>query len=131
MGLVWSGNPDHGNDRNRSTNLNTMSAIFDPRANFYSLQKEPRPQDKATLASSVGMECNFWGGEVETRFKKTPPTVRLLGETPGSFPARNWSLLEGRALADSDVEGAREPQEARALQKLLFQAPIWKLPKRW
>jgi len=50
VGLVWSGNPDHGNDRNRSTNLRTMSAIFDPRADFYSLQKDPRPEDKATLA---------------------------------------------------------------------------------
>jgi len=50
VGLVWSGNPLHGNDRNRSTTLRAMSAILDPRASFYSLQKEPRPEDKATLA---------------------------------------------------------------------------------
>jgi len=49
VGLVWSGNPLHGNDRNRSTSLRKMSAIFDDRARFYSLQKEPRPEDKATL----------------------------------------------------------------------------------
>jgi len=49
VGLVWSGNPLHGNDRNRSISLRMMSAIFDERANFYSLQKEPRPEDKATL----------------------------------------------------------------------------------
>jgi tetratricopeptide (TPR) repeat protein len=49
VGLVWSGNPLHGNDRNRSTSLRKMSAIFDDRANFYSLQKEPRPEDMATL----------------------------------------------------------------------------------
>jgi hypothetical protein len=48
-GLVWSGNPLHGNDRNRSTSLRKMSAIFDDRACFYSLQKEPRPEDKAML----------------------------------------------------------------------------------
>jgi len=44
-------------------------------------------QDKATLAQSVGMETVFWGGQVETKYKKTPPTVQLFGETPGSFPA--------------------------------------------
>jgi Flp pilus assembly protein TadD len=49
VGLVWSGNPLHGNDRNRSTSLSKMSAIFDDRARFYSLQKEPRPADKAVL----------------------------------------------------------------------------------
>jgi hypothetical protein len=45
-------------------------------------------EEKATLADSVGVEGNFWGGQVETRYQKTPPTVQLLGETPGSFPAR-------------------------------------------
>jgi tetratricopeptide (TPR) repeat protein len=49
VGLVWSGNPRHGNDRARSTTLATMSAILDPRVHFYSLQKEPRPEDQATL----------------------------------------------------------------------------------
>jgi tetratricopeptide (TPR) repeat protein len=50
VGLVWSGNPDHTNDRSRSTTLRAMSDILDPRARFYSLQKEPRPEDRATLA---------------------------------------------------------------------------------
>jgi len=49
VGLVWSGNPRHGNDRNRSITLQAMSAILDPRASFFSLQKEPREIDKATL----------------------------------------------------------------------------------
>jgi putative ABC transport system permease protein len=65
-------------------------------------------QEKATLAAHVGIEDNFWGGQVETRFQKTPPTVRLLGETPGSFPARNWVLAEGRILSDGDVDSARD-----------------------
>jgi tetratricopeptide (TPR) repeat protein len=50
VGLVWSGNPFHGNDRNRSTTLRTVSAMLDSRARFYTLQKEPRPEDKATLS---------------------------------------------------------------------------------
>ena len=63
---------------------------------------------KATLAGSVGIEANLWGGQVETRYQKTPPSVQLLGETPGSFPARNWSLAAGRAVSETDVENARD-----------------------
>ncbi len=65
-------------------------------------------QEKATLAGNVGVEANLWGGQVETRYQKTPPTVQLLGETPGSFPARNWILAGGRALTEPDVENARD-----------------------
>jgi putative ABC transport system permease protein len=65
-------------------------------------------QEKATLARNVGLETSFWGGQVETRYKKTSPNVQLLGETPGSFPARNWLLREGRLLVDVDVDGGRE-----------------------
>jgi tetratricopeptide (TPR) repeat protein len=50
VGLVWSGNPGHGNDRNRSTSLSVMSAILDAEASFVSLQKDPRPADQAALA---------------------------------------------------------------------------------
>ncbi|MBV8924282.1 MAG: tetratricopeptide repeat protein [Bradyrhizobium sp.] len=50
VGLVWSGNPAHFNDRNRSTTLEKMSAIFDCRASFYSLQKDPRAEDRVTLS---------------------------------------------------------------------------------
>ncbi len=65
-------------------------------------------QEKATLARSVGVETGFWGGQVETRYKKTAPTVQLFGETPGSFPAHNWLLQEGRLLLDMDVESTRD-----------------------
>jgi putative ABC transport system permease protein len=65
-------------------------------------------QEKATLARSVGMETTFWGGQIESRFKKTAPNVQLYGETPGSFPARNWELHEGRSLLDVDVDGTRD-----------------------
>jgi putative ABC transport system permease protein len=65
-------------------------------------------EKKATLAGSVGMEANVWGGQVETRYKTTPPTVALLGDTPGSFPARNWIIAEGRPLSETDVNNARD-----------------------
>ena len=49
VGLVWSGNPNHRNDRNRSIPLRTLSRILDADATFVSLQKDPRPDDKALL----------------------------------------------------------------------------------
>jgi putative ABC transport system permease protein len=72
------------------------------------LSQGMRLVDKATLARSVGLEASFWGGQIETRYKKTAPNVRLFGETPGSFPARNWALAEGRLLLEMDVDGARD-----------------------
>jgi tetratricopeptide (TPR) repeat protein len=49
VGLVWSGNPRHRNDHNRSLALRTLTRILDVDAAFVSLQKDPRPADKATL----------------------------------------------------------------------------------
>ena len=71
------------------------------------MQQGKRLEAKASLPVSIGMESQFWAGEITTRYKKSAPTVRLNGETPGSFPARNWNLAEGRLLFDTDVEDAR------------------------
>jgi Glycosyltransferase family 9 (heptosyltransferase) len=49
IGLVWSGNPGHGNDHNRSMPLRVMGPLHDAPARFVSLQKDPRADDKATL----------------------------------------------------------------------------------
>ena len=49
VGLVWSGNPKHDNDRNRSIPLRMLAGILDVDASFVSLQKDPRPDDRATL----------------------------------------------------------------------------------
>ena len=63
---------------------------------------------KVTLAASVGIEGKFWLGQISTRYAKTAPSARLFGETPGSFPARNWVMDDGRALMANDVDDARE-----------------------
>ena len=63
---------------------------------------------KASLPVSMGMESQFWAGEIQTRYKKSAPTVQMYGETPGSFSARNWDLAEGRLLLDSDVDNSRD-----------------------
>jgi len=46
--------------------------------------------------------------EVSSRYNQAVPGVGLNGDTPGSFGAQNWVIAEGRALADADVEGARD-----------------------
>jgi tetratricopeptide (TPR) repeat protein len=49
VGLVWSGSLSHVNDHNRSIPLTMMRALLDLDARFVSLQKDPRPADKAML----------------------------------------------------------------------------------
>jgi tetratricopeptide (TPR) repeat protein len=55
VGLVWSGNPTHKNDRNRSMPLRMLSALLDLDAQFVSLQKNPKPEDAATLRERAGI----------------------------------------------------------------------------
>ena len=50
VGLVWSGNPAHDNDGNRSVPFAAMTALLNVDACFISLQKDPRPADQALLA---------------------------------------------------------------------------------
>ncbi len=52
IGLVWAGNPQHGNDHNRSFRplaFKPVTAV--PGARFFSLQKQRRPGDDADLAA--------------------------------------------------------------------------------
>jgi hypothetical protein len=47
IGLVWSGNPNHTNDRNRSLPFRELLPLFDGvAAEFVSLQKNLRPEDE-------------------------------------------------------------------------------------
>ena len=65
-------------------------------------------RERATLAAAVGIETTFWAGEAQSRYAKSPPTVRLFGAIPGNFPARNWVVAEGRGLLDTDVDGRHD-----------------------
>jgi hypothetical protein len=49
VGLVWSGNPKHKNDHNRSLPLRMLLPLLDCNATFVSLQKEPRGDDEIVL----------------------------------------------------------------------------------
>ncbi|CCD87867.1 putative TPR domain protein; O-GlcNAc transferase related protein [Bradyrhizobium sp. ORS 285] len=50
VGLVWSGNPGHSNDRNRSVPLQLLTRLLDIDAQFVSLQKDVRESDRDVLA---------------------------------------------------------------------------------
>jgi len=52
IGVVWSGNPDHRNDANRSIPLETFRRIFAAPAAFFCLQNELRAGDAAALADT-------------------------------------------------------------------------------
>jgi ADP-heptose:LPS heptosyltransferase len=55
VGLVWSGNPNHINDHNRSIPLRTLARILDLDATFVSLQKDARPDDRTVLRERTGL----------------------------------------------------------------------------
>jgi len=74
VGLVWSGNPRHINDRDRSMRLREMLPVLDVGATFLSLQKDPRPDDKVTLA---GTRIIDWTVEL-TDFAETAALICCL-----------------------------------------------------
>jgi tetratricopeptide (TPR) repeat protein len=49
IGIAWSGNPKHKNDRNRSVALSQLAPILTPHATWISLQKELRDADRPTF----------------------------------------------------------------------------------
>ena len=64
---------------------------------------------RASLPLSVGVEDNqVANGQILSRYGKSPPTVFISGESPGSFPAQNWVVAQGRGLLDSDEDGLRD-----------------------
>src|SRR6188768_1150404 len=63
---------------------------------------------KATFVPYVGLQSSFWSGSVTSRQGITPPNVSVEGATPGVFQASSWSITDGRALIESDVESARD-----------------------
>ena len=75
VGLVWSGNVHHKNDRNRSIPLQTFAAIVSPRGRFIALQNEIRDADAAVLKQRGDIE---WFGDALVDFAETAALVAQL-----------------------------------------------------
>ena len=57
VGFVWAGNPQHGNDHNRSVRPLAFKPLFAlPGLRWFSLQRERRPGDEADLAALGAFE---------------------------------------------------------------------------
>lgn len=55
VGVVWSGNPDHKSDRRRSiAAASVLPAFAMPGVRLFSLQKDPRADDRGTLHALAG-----------------------------------------------------------------------------
>jgi putative ABC transport system permease protein len=79
------------------------------RRKHITLEQGMEVERRASLALSVGLEDDYLAvGTMISRYAKSAPTVWVGGETPGSFPAQNWIVREGRGLLDSDVENMRD-----------------------
>lgn len=62
VGITWSGNPGHRNDRNRSMRLEVMRHLSAAGCRFVSLQPEVRPEDRPAL--QAWPELLRWGEEL-------------------------------------------------------------------
>jgi hypothetical protein len=62
IGIVWSGNPKHVNDRNRSCPLENFSTLSHlPGIQLFSLQKEIRkPEDREIMMKTGIEDLSFW-----------------------------------------------------------------------
>jgi tetratricopeptide (TPR) repeat protein len=75
IGLVWSGRPEHRNDRHRSLSLARLLDALPDGFDYVSLQKEVRPADQATLDAHP--EFRHFGPDLED-FADTAALVCLM-----------------------------------------------------
>ena len=75
IGLAWSGNKDHKNDHNRSIALDAFKGLVNDQADYYCLQKELRPEDKAILEQTRNIP---FFGDALTDFTDTAALVELM-----------------------------------------------------
>lgn len=63
IGVCWSGNPEHANDKFRSVPFDQLSKIFSIDADFVCLQKELRESEHFDLKSIQNV--SFYGSEID------------------------------------------------------------------
>jgi tetratricopeptide (TPR) repeat protein len=75
VGLVWSGNPEFGNDHNRSIPLEKLSYLNSDKIEWHSLHKECRESDESILKQRG--DIHFWGEHIES-FSDTAALIDLM-----------------------------------------------------
>ena len=75
IGLVWSGNPQHRNDHNRSLSLAELMPHLPPQAEWIALQKDVRGGEDALLAASSRVA---WFGDQLRDFADTAALTELM-----------------------------------------------------
>jgi len=83
-----------------------MMKLFRRRNIDYPLAR--RFERQADFAPFIGLHTGLNNREVTSPYGKTPPTVSIEGATAGVFGTNQWTITEGRALLDSDIESARD-----------------------
>ncbi|MBB3258103.1 tetratricopeptide (TPR) repeat protein [Paraburkholderia bannensis] len=78
VGVVWSGNTTHLNDRNRSMPLTELLPLFDADARFVSLQKDVRERDRACVDDLVQRGRLIDAGPRLTTFSATAALIAQL-----------------------------------------------------
>jgi len=58
VGLAWSGNPQHKNDRNRSIGLRMLEPLRHLACEYHSLQKEVRIEDQPAMAEYTQIQAH-------------------------------------------------------------------------
>jgi len=59
--------------------------------------------ERMTTGRYVAFESSTWGKTIQTmEGVKTNPNVAVMGEVPDGIPTNNWTIKEGRSLADND-----------------------------
>jgi tetratricopeptide (TPR) repeat protein len=75
IGLVWSGNPRHRNDHNRSLSLADLMPHLPPEAQWVALQKDVRGGEEALLANARTVA---WFGDQLRDFSDTAALTQLM-----------------------------------------------------
>jgi Flp pilus assembly protein TadD len=107
VGIVWSGNPSHSNDMNRSIPLATFRQLARPGCRFVSLQPKVQPADQTLLAE--------WPGLLDAG-----PQLRDFGETAALIAALDLVISVDTSVAH--LAGAL----GKPVWLLLPHAPDWR-----